>query len=280
MSEFMKVVMDRPQYVFNDVPAGRKKDKILVQVETMNIIPDNFSVENIRLYGGVATWNRKIFPQLQTMGANAVLIPGFPLFDNYYNLTEFLPTEQKDGVSIVCRYRPKSPIEYDIAHKRVDVFMNLKGMNKYAYGKVPYADEFYRGVIGGTTEGTYPSSLDKLKTLNKHRFSVCFENAYHPLWSWDYITEKILDCFKAKTIPIYLGCFNIEQHIPKELFIDYRDFKSDHQLSDYLNSFDMTKYDEMVDKAYEWQKTFRWGRISDMVNTLDTFYNKTIKGNV
>ena len=278
MSEFINVAVNCPSFSFNDTPKNRTKDKVLVQIETFNIMPQNYDIKQIRLYGGIATWNEKVYNQLNQMGANVVKLNGFPLFDNYYQLDEFIPTEEKDGVCIMCRYRGKPQFDYDLSYKRVETFMNLKGMTKHAYGTVPYADEHYRGVAG-TGQGTYPSSLDKFKVLNKYKFAVCFENAYHPLWSWDYITEKILDCFKAKVIPIYYGCYNIEKIIPPELYIDYRQFKNDDELSEYLNEFDMSKYDEMVDKAYEWEKTFQWGKIPDMLKTLKEFYETKVVTN-
>ena len=39
-----------------------------------------------------------------------------------------------------------------------------------------------------------------------------------------YMTEKIWDSFKAKTVPVYWGASNIEEYVPKNCFIDYRDF--------------------------------------------------------
>ena len=40
------------------------------------------------------------------------------------------------------------------------------------------------------------------------------------------MTEKIIDCFVAGVIPIYLGDPNISQIIPRDIFIDMRDYNS------------------------------------------------------
>ncbi len=40
-----------------------------------------------------------------------------------------------------------------------------------------------------------------------------------------YITEKIWDSFKARSIPIYWGASNIEEYIPINTFIDFRKFE-------------------------------------------------------
>ena len=127
----------------------------------------------------------------------------------------------------------------------------------------------YQGVIGkvGTKE-TYPSSIKKLQVMNKYRWSLCFENCYHHLWSWDYITEKIFDCFKAKVVPVYFGCYNIEQIIPKDLYIDDRDFKLYTELSERLKTMSKGEYEDMVEKGYEFQKTSKLGDVEEFKKLL------------
>jgi hypothetical protein len=49
-----------------------------------------------------------------------------------------------------------------------------------------------------------------------------------------YITEKIIDCFYSGVIPIYRGGDDVVQWIPKECYIDLRDFKDAEDLSNYL----------------------------------------------
>ncbi|HON84209.1 MAG TPA: glycosyltransferase family 10, partial [Caldisericia bacterium] len=85
----------------------------------------------------------------------------------------------------------------------------------------------------------------------------------------DYVTEKIFDCFLSKCIPIYLGAYNIEQIIPKELFIDYRIFENDN-LSLYLKSMDNNKYNKMIEDAQDWMKENRYkkGSIDELEKTI------------
>lgn len=79
----------------------------------------------------------------------------------------------------------------------------------------------------------------KFETLSSYKFSICFENGYGIN---GYITEKIFDCFFSGNIPIYYGADNIEKYIPKECFIDYRDFKSDKALLEYMRNFSKQDY--------------------------------------
>ena len=57
-----------------------------------------------------------------------------------------------------------------------------------------------------------------------------------------YVTEKILDCFEARTIPIYLGAANVEKIIPRGCFIDFRDFTDLKELGDYLSEISDAEY--------------------------------------
>jgi hypothetical protein len=97
---------------------------------------------------------------------------------------------------------------------------------------------------------------DKQKLLSTFKFSICFEN----LTDVDgYVTEKIVDCLKAKCVPIYWGASDITKYIPKDCFIDYRQFGSYNKLLAYLLSIDKRTYDRYVRniEALISDKTFR-----------------------
>jgi hypothetical protein len=82
----------------------------------------------------------------------------------------------------------------------------------------------------------------KLETFSRYRYAICFENLYHPVWSQGYLTEKIFDCMFADCIPIYYGCYNIEDYVPPDCFIDYRRFKDFGELDLFLKSLSDQDY--------------------------------------
>jgi len=63
---------------------------------------------------------------------------------------------------------------------------------------------------------------DKIAALASCKFTLCLENARYP----GYLTEKLIDCFFAGSIPIYLGDPEVDQVIPKEAYIDLAEFDS------------------------------------------------------
>lgn len=92
---------------------------------------------------------------------------------------------------------------------------------------------------------------DKIQCMKKYKFAICFENS-----SFDgYISEKIFHCFQAGCVPVYWGPPNIEKYIPKNCFIDFRDFSSFDELYQYLISVDEKIFNDYLDNIRAWFKT-------------------------
>lgn len=114
-----------------------------------------------------------------------------------------------------------------------------RGWNK------PKAYSVKERLFGFKKYKTYRGEIDnKIKLLSNFKYCLCFENLTNIN---GYFTEKIFDCFKAKCVPIYWGASNIEEYIPKNCFIDYRDFMSYEKLLNYLESIDENKYNQYIE---------------------------------
>jgi Glycosyltransferase family 10 (fucosyltransferase) C-term len=86
---------------------------------------------------------------------------------------------------------------------------------------------------------------DKMDTLNKFKYCICFENCIHP----GYLTEKIFDCFFAGVIPIYYGAPDVEKFVPKQCFIDFREFESFAELNTFLKGMTLETEQKYLDAA-------------------------------
>lgn len=90
---------------------------------------------------------------------------------------------------------------------------------------------------------SYKGMVENKKTvMEKYKFSICYENARDIP---GYITEKIFDSFFAGCVPIYLGANNIGDYIPKNCFIDKREFETYSELYLFIKNMsdkDYTKY--------------------------------------
>ena len=84
--------------------------------------------------------------------------------------------------------------------------------------------------------------------MKKYKFSIAYENIKDET---GYITEKIFDSFFAGCVPIYLGADNITEYIPKNCFIDQRDFKNYDSIYDFMvkmSADDYLNYLNNIDK--------------------------------
>ncbi len=125
------------------------------------------------------------------------------------------------------------------------------------YGRPPFLLPNYKGGLEDDV---------RLPMLGRYRYNWCFENTDHPVFGLMH-GEKILDCLETRTVPIYLGNPNIGSYIPKECFIDFRDFGSYEAVNDYLHRItedDYMTYVEHIDRwvssgglrPYSWQTLY------------------------
>ena len=85
---------------------------------------------------------------------------------------------------------------------------------------------------------------NKKACLQHYKFAIAYENTGNMA---GYITEKIFDCMSAGAVPIYWGAQNITDYIPKNCFIDARDFATIDALYNYLDAMQKDEYMQFCD---------------------------------
>lgn len=114
-------------------------------------------------------------------------------------------------------------------------------------------------------------SQSKYETLSNYHFSLCFEN----MEMQGYVTEKIFDCFYAGTIPIYLGAKDISDLVPKDSFIDFRDYASWNEMLACIDSMTANQMLEMKQRG----RTFLLSKDSKKYqNSLANLFNLVTLG--
>jgi hypothetical protein len=95
--------------------------------------------------------------------------------------------------------------------------------------------------------GLIPDTWDaKVEAIARYKFALCFENnASQP----GYISEKITDCLCARCVPVYYGSKGTEELIPKDAWIDLRDFRGFGELARYLQSVDERRHARYLEAA-------------------------------
>ncbi len=162
----------------------------------------------------------------------------------------------------------KSSVENELYSQRKEAIRyfeqaNEEGFEFYGRRWDPALYKSYKGAIA-----------DKQGTIKNYRFSICYENTHG---TPGYITEKIFDCFAAGTVPVYWGASNVEEYIPKDCFIDRRDFSSMEELHHFMKAMSKETYEGYLARI----KAFLSGDAAQkfaFATLAEDFYRAVIKG--
>ena len=111
---------------------------------------------------------------------------------------------------------------------------------------------------------------NKEDAIKDYKFSIIVENAYGSDVDAGeyYFTEKILDCFATKTVPIYCGNPGFSKWFdPKGVLA----FKTVEELDDVLNNISDEMYEEMLD-AVEYNYSVLIEKFSSLPNFIQNEY--------
>ena len=222
---FYNVDRDYKRFTIHKFP----KDKmILFMWEPPCVLRQMYSTKTASWFSKVYTWDDD-------------LVDNTTHFKFYYPvmqpMIETLPSfEEKKLCTLVSSdLASKHPNELYSERRRVIAFFEKESNADFEfYGRYwnPAEHPSYRGTIE-----------DKINTIKNYRFSICYENSTHIK---GYITEKIFDCFAAGNVPIYWGAINIEDYIPKNCYIDRRDFQSTEEVYAFIKGIDKEQYEQYL----------------------------------
>lgn len=91
-----------------------------------------------------------------------------------------------------------------------------------------------------------PWLSDKRELLETFQFHVVCENSKHN----GYYSEKIVDCFIAKTVPIYWGCPNIGKHFDSDGIIAFETAEEAIRILETLTAEDYTKRLPVIERNF------------------------------
>ena len=145
------------------------------------------------------------------------------LYEERLKLIRWYETQHPTSFGLFGRGWDKPSPAFTFSEKLTRRINRLKTQ---IYGYRPYPS--YRGVINA-----------KFEAYGHAKFGICYENTKDLP---NYITEKIFDCMIEGCVPVYWGASNVLDFIPKDCFIDRRDFANTADLHDFLASMDGASY--------------------------------------
>ncbi len=157
------------------------------------------------------------------------------------------PVENRKRAVCMIGGNKRSQVPGELYSKRIEAalwFHLYSDIPFDVYGQTIFPLPNYRGVLG---------AKEKFSALARYRFCLCYENTNHPELARGYV-EKIFDCLETRTIPIYLGCPDIEKYVPPECFIDVRKFKSYRELDDFLHAMGEKQCERYIRAIDAWVK--------------------------
>lgn len=241
--------------IYNDMPdmLPSLKDcskSYLLLFESELIRSDNWDLNKHEHFNKIFTWHDDFIDNKKHFKINfAQKIPK--------SINKNLVSKEKLCTLITGNKKVKHPLE--LYSKRVEVIKwfeqyHPEDFDFYGIGWDEYTHEnryirflLKKSKIAKFFKPRYVSYKGKVKSkkevLEKYKFAICYENARDIS---GYITEKIFDCFFAGCVPIYWGANNVKEHIPKECFIDRKEFKSYEELYDFINNMNDEQYMEYL----------------------------------
>jgi hypothetical protein len=146
------------------------------------------------------------------------------------------------------RYRPIARDRYQARLRAFDAFSKRDDFDLFGQGwdqRHPAVDPQLHSDVAQAHRGSAPDA-ELLALLARYRFALVYEDTRFP----GYVTDRILDCFFARCIPIYSGAPDVAQYVPPSAFIDVRQFVSFPDLEHFL--FRLTEDDarRYVDAAH------------------------------
>jgi hypothetical protein len=256
--------------------------KYLLALENPFINTLNIDLEYCRQFNGVFSWN----PSLASLpNFNLLMVPnelrtqpfkGFeerPIFSSLINANKRFPKSTPDDLyeerlKTIKWYEMHCPKDFHLyglgwekpspAFTGVEKFRRrIDRLRTQVYGYKPFPS-FY-----GSVE-------DKASVYSVSKFAFCYENTKN---LENYITEKIFDSMMAGCVPIYWGANNIENYIPKECFIDRRDFENMESLHDFLKGIDALRYQSLQDAIAQFLQSPQM-QLFDADSYVDTIVQK------
>ncbi len=215
---------------------------ILLIREPPTVIPENYWYDRHKQFDSIITWNEDLLKK----GENYSY---YPSTRYYHNIEKSEKIDLKEKFLTMIASNINSNLDGELYSERIKIVkfheerldqFELYGKN---WGQI-YFRLFRKNWIKlpGVKKKlkTYKGVVDnKMTVLSKYKFSYCLENTNNIN---NYISEKIFDCFFAGSIPVYYGAPNVNEIIPKEAYIDYRNFASLEALYYYIENMGDEEY--------------------------------------
>ena len=187
----------------------------------------DWAIKNQHYFSAILTWDFKVLNNC----SNAIFLP--------FGHTWF----KKD------QYIKKHPKEFKIAHlcgKLLKTYgHSLRHEILARENELTNPTKFYD--VYGDRYNIEEARIGKEEVFGNAQYGVAIENVSHR----GYFSEKILDCFLLKTIPIYWGCTNISDYFNKDGVIKFGNVDDFIYITNKLDKGFYNTKKEIIEENYQ-----------------------------
>ena len=228
-----------------------KWPKFCIIWENKYIHPDNSNIDLIKKYDHIFSWNSDLIDLGLATKFQLAAHPMGKGIEDGYNIRDQLVVLFGSNRSL-RGWHPKNDL-YSERIKTIRWFEHNAPNDFALYGRKWNMSGRLPTRVGGLIHSLekklpfkyypFPSwkgeILNKQDVLKRSRFSIVYENIKGLK---GYISEKIFDAFVAGNVPVYWGAEDINNYIPKECFIDRRNFINHEELYKFLRNMPEKQY--------------------------------------
>jgi len=266
-SKLTDELKSKPITVFNDRPPQgdelmENPINILMVMEPNQLFNlHTWALQNSHMFNAILTWGQEILDTCD----NATFFPfGISWLDKEY-VDNVDQREKKFEVSYLCG--GKKTIEgHHLRHRLYERGDEIIIPKKWFYTLPDY--DFNQGHHTIKQYDGKPPGSEKKICWDESMFSICIENSSN----YGYQTEKIIDAFLTKTVPIYWGARDLGTFYDPKGFILCENESEFIKVCNSLTEEDYHKRKEVIDQNYETAKYYAdlFGRFRDTMQEIVT----------
>jgi hypothetical protein len=114
--------------------------------------------------------------------------------------------------------------------------------------------------VYGPASGSFLRS--KFSTASQYKYTLCFENDLFP----GYVTEKLIEAYATKTVPLYWGDLGNETRLNQNAFINLKNFNNLREFVDYISSINQDEYKQIYEQPFLTQECHARNIINDALS--------------
>jgi len=231
---YIKLIGSNPKYsdkkisIFNDYTPTIEELSInpinilVIQEPNQLFGLHDWAIQNYQQFNCILTWGQDILNKCE----NALLLPFGTSFLDYENKHKYLASNKKYlEISFLCG--AKNVIEgHKLRHSIYSQEQNIKPNKNWLY--------------------SHPH-IDKYQLFETSMFHLAIENSKNQ----NFFTEKIIDAFITKTIPVYWGCPNIHEFFDTKGFFIFNTEEEFFNIVNNLTEKDYHSRKEYIEKNYQ-----------------------------